>query len=72
VVSSYSFPICNDDAETILHFLLECEYAKEAWLNSSVQHLCTMARPSSWSDLVDHVFQKLESPEIEIFFTWIG
>ena len=68
IVSSSTCPNCNDEAETILHSLWECAYAKECWLNSPLSHMCSSAHPSSWSDLVGQVLSQGSTPETEIFF----
>ena len=68
IVSSSTCPNCNDEAETILHSLWECAYAKECWLNSPLSHMCSSAHPSNWSDLVGQVLSQGSTPETEISF----
>jgi hypothetical protein len=68
IVSSSTCPTCQDGAESVLHILWDCAYAKECWQNSPLSHLCTLPRPSSWNDLVELVLRKEVSPVKEIFF----
>ena len=68
IVSSNTCPTCQDGAESVLHILWDCAYAKECWQNSPLSHLCTLPRPSSWNDLVELVLRKEVSPVKEIFF----
>ena len=69
VVSSCSCMVCHEEAETVLHTLWECEYAREVWRNSKVSHVRTLSTPSSWCDVVDQVLSRQSSSEIVIFFT---
>ena len=68
IVSSSTCPTCQDGAESVLHILWDCAYAKECWQNSPLSHLCTLPRLSSWNDLVELVLRKEVSPVKEIFF----
>lgn len=68
VTSSSLCPICLDDAETVLHSLWDCGFAKECWHNSPLSHMCSDLRPTSWLDLVRHVLMKAGKLECEIFF----
>uniref|UniRef100_A0A2N9F8H0 Reverse transcriptase domain-containing protein n=1 Tax=Fagus sylvatica TaxID=28930 RepID=A0A2N9F8H0_FAGSY len=45
IVSSSTCPTCQDGAESVLHILWDCAYAKECWQNSPLSHLCTLPRP---------------------------
>lgn len=68
IVSSLSCPNCQEEVETILHVLWDCDFAKECWIHSPLSHLSNTLHPSSWSDAVEHVLRKEGSPEQEIFF----
>ena len=69
IVASSSCPVCHDEAETEKHILWECDFAREAWTNSSLEFLCQRTDTASWNDLVELVLLQKSKPDIELFFT---
>uniref|UniRef100_A0A2N9GQD2 Reverse transcriptase zinc-binding domain-containing protein n=1 Tax=Fagus sylvatica TaxID=28930 RepID=A0A2N9GQD2_FAGSY len=68
-VTSFSLcPICLDEAETMLHSLWDCGFAKECWQNSPLSHIRNALRATSWIDLVGHVLMKSGKLKGEVFF----
>ena len=68
IVSSLSCPNCQEEVETILHVLWDCDFAKECWIHSPLSHLSNTLHLARWSDVVEHVLRKEGLLEQEIFF----
>ena len=69
VLSFNSCPVCQDEADTILHILWDCPYTRSTWFKSPLHKFSNPLRVSVWSDVVEEVLREQCKHTIEIFFT---
>jgi hypothetical protein len=69
ILSTYTCYLCGEEAETVSHVLWSCPYAVRVWKSTPMFSSMPLGHLLDFQDVLDCAFNKLATPEMEIFIT---
>ncbi|KAL2931724.1 hypothetical protein RDABS01_037134 [Bienertia sinuspersici] len=67
ITNSQTCQLCGDNAETIVHSIFWCKYAREIWLRSDYRLMLDVSPSTCFAEILLWVTEKLSSSDLTTF-----